>query len=46
MDKISKALQDLAEAVESVNNKSITRVKVTITIQKPKSNKAGTTRKG
>lgn len=40
VDKIAKALQDMAEAVESADNKSIVRVKVTITIQKPKSSKA------
>ncbi len=38
MEKITKALQDLAKAVES--NKTVKSVKVTITLEKPKSNKA------
>ena len=38
MDNITKALQDLAKAVES--NETVKSVKVTITMQKPKSNKA------
>lgn len=40
MDKIAKALQDLAEAVDS--NEKVKTVKVTITLQKPKPNKAET----
>lgn len=38
MENITKALQDLAKAVES--NETVKSVKVTITMQKPKSNKA------
>lgn len=38
MDRIEKALKDLAEAVES--NDTVERVKVTITLKKPKPNKA------
>ena len=38
MDNIEKALRDLAKAVES--NNTVKSVKVTITLQKPKSNKA------
>ncbi len=38
MQNITKALQDLAKAVES--NETVKSVKVTITMQKPKSNKA------
>ena len=38
MDNIEKALKDLAKAVES--NPTVKSVKVTITMQKPKSNKA------
>lgn len=38
MDKIAKALQDLAKAVES--NDTVERVKVTISLKKPKPNKA------
>lgn len=38
MDSIEKALKDLAKAVKG--NDSVERVKVTITIKKPKSNKA------
>ena len=38
MDNITKALQDLAKAVES--NKTVKSVKVTITLQKPNSSKA------
>lgn len=38
MDNIQKALQDLSKAVES--NPTVERVKVTITLKKPKSNKA------
>ena len=38
MDKIAKALQDLAKAVES--NDTVERVKVTITPKKPKPSKA------
>ena len=40
MENITKALQDLAKAVES--NDSVERVKVTITLKKPKSSKAQT----
>lgn len=38
MRNITKALQDLAKAVES--NDTVQNVKVTITLKKPKSNKA------
>lgn len=38
MDNIEKALQELAKAVES--NDTVERVKVTITLVKPKPNKA------
>ena len=38
MDDITKALQDLAKAVES--NDTVERVKVTITLKKPKPSKA------
>ena len=38
MQQITKALQDLAKAVES--NDTVERVKVTITLKKPKTNKA------
>lgn len=38
MENITKALQDLAKAVE--NNKTVQNVKVTITLKKPKPNKA------
>nr|DAG48474.1 MAG TPA: hypothetical protein [Caudoviricetes sp.] len=38
MDEITKALQDLAKAVES--NTIVSSVKVTITLQKPKPSKA------
>ena len=38
MTNITKALQDLAKAVES--NETVKSVKVTITMQKPKSSKA------
>lgn len=38
MENIEKALKDLAKAVES--NPTVKSVKVTITLQKPKSNKA------
>ena len=38
MDNITKALQDLAKAVEC--NDTVERVKVTITLKKPKPNKA------
>lgn len=41
MDKIEKALQDLAEAVKS--NETVESVKVTITLKKPKPSKATTT---
>ncbi len=41
MDNITKALQDLAKAVES--NDTVERVKVTITLKKPKPSKATTT---
>lgn len=34
MGEIEKALQDLAKAIE--NNDSVTRVKITITLVKPK----------
>ena len=38
MKDITKALQDLAKAVES--NQIVKTVKVTVTLQKPKSSKA------
>ena len=38
MENITKALQDLANAVNS--NDTVERVKVTITLKKPKSSKA------
>ena len=38
MENITKALQDLAEAVKS--NDTVERVKVTITLKKPKTSKA------
>lgn len=38
MENIQKALQDLAKAVES--NDTVQNVKVTITLKKPKPNKA------
>lgn len=38
MEKITKALQDLAEAVKS--NDTVASVKVTITLKKPKTSKA------
>ena len=38
MDEITKALQDLAKAVKS--NDTVERVKVTITLKKPKPSKA------
>lgn len=38
MENITKALQDLAKAVKS--NDTVERLKVTITLKKPKSNKA------
>ena len=38
MKSITKALKDLAKAVES--NRTVEKVKVTITLKKPKSNKA------
>lgn len=38
MDNIEKALRDLAKAVES--NDTVERVKVTITLKKPKPDKA------
>lgn len=41
MENIQKALQDLAEAVKS--NDAVERVKVTITLKKPKPSKATTT---
>lgn len=40
MDNITKALQDLAKAVE--NDNTVQSVKVTITLRKPKPNKAET----
>lgn len=40
MDNITKALQDLAKAVES--NDTVERVKVTITLKKSKTSKAQT----
>ena len=40
MDNITKALQDLAKAVESTSPSP--RVKVTITLKKPKTSKAQT----
>lgn len=40
MENIAKALQDLAKAVES--NDTVERVKVTITLKKPKASKANT----
>lgn len=39
-NNITKALQDLAKAVES--NDTVERVKVTITLKKPKTSKAQT----
>ncbi len=41
MENIQKALRDLAKAVES--NDTVERVKVTITLKKPKPSKATTT---
>lgn len=38
MNNITKALQDLAKAVES--NPTVKSVKVTVTLQKPKTSKA------
>lgn len=38
MEEITKALKDLAKAVKS--NDTVERVKVTITLKKPKSSKA------
>ena len=38
MDNIEKALQDLAKALQ--NNDTVQRVKVTITLEKPKPSKA------
>lgn len=38
MERIEKALRDLAKAVES--NPTVKSVKVTVTLQKPKSDKA------
>ena len=43
MQNITKALKDLAKAVES--NDTVQNVKVTITFAKPKSNKAKTNSK-
>ena len=43
MENITKALQDLAKAVEC--NETVKSVKVTITMQKPKSSKAKPTSK-
>lgn len=40
MDKIKKALEDLAEVVES--NDTVSRISVTITLRKPKPSKAET----
>lgn len=40
MDKIAKALQDLAKAVES--NDTVANVKITITLKKPSKAKAKT----
>ena len=40
MESIEKALQELAKAVES--NDTVERVKVTITLKKPKTSKAQT----
>ena len=40
MESITKALQDLANAVNS--NDTVERVKVTITLKKPKTSKAKT----
>ena len=40
MQEITKALQDLAKAVKG--NDTVERVKVTITLKKPKSSKAST----
>lgn len=40
MDNIEKALQDLVAAVKS--NETVKRVTVTITLKKPKPNKADT----
>lgn len=41
MDKIEKALRDLAQAVES-NDDIVSRITVTITFKKPKPDKANT----
>lgn len=41
MDNIQKALQDLAQAIE--NQTAVESVKVTITLRKPKPNKANAT---
>lgn len=38
MDNIERALQDLADALE--NNDTVARIKVTITLVKPKPSKA------
>ena len=38
MDNITKALQDLAKAIENQN--AVTSVKITITLNKPKPSKA------
>ena len=43
MDRITKALKDLATAVES--NDTVDKVKVTITLKKPKPTKANQTDK-
>ena len=44
MENITKALQDLAKAVKS--NDTVERVKVTITLKKPKASKAKSKTKG
>ena len=44
MKNITKALQDLAKAVES--NNTVASVKVTITLKKPKASKAKAKPKG
>lgn len=40
MDEIKKALQDLANAID--NQTAVDSIKITITLKKPKSNKATT----
>lgn len=38
MDELEKALQDLAKAVK--DNEAVTRIKIQITLEKPKTSKA------